>query len=592
MSGQLEVVTSTNYKGIDHAFSKILDNSNILPEKIARRGVNSPVLSYFGNRTSSIGAMSDIYTGHEYDLYEYSRIIDTEAIVYKAFGRKKTVMLKNGYVIKSLNSENEKYIKKRLREFKFVSGVSFDEFLEQLCYNLISFHNSYVLFVRNEEKSSANKRDLNGNLIDPVAALFNLPTESVERVISDNGEVRKYRQRVDSHRTRVFNARDVYHIKYNMRTGFTMGTPPLEPVKDDIIALRRIEESIETLIYKSLFPIIHVKVGTKENPAQINRDGKSEVTEMNRVLNDIDDYGGVVTSERVEIKSIGAESLALRVESYLKHFLERVMIGVGMSATDLGIGDSSGKSTGSIISQNLKEEVEDMQRVIARFITDDIFTELLIESGKYSAKYEIPEDDIVSFEFNKIDQDSQIKKESHLLNLANSGMITAQEFRLDTGRKELSNKDLEFMGKWAESVMPKVEVESIKSGMNNNQNDETKTSEKASSKRSIQSSSNNTTKSKGSDNLAKSNVSPKNQFSDSMKFIDKVMLYKDNPEMLKDILMDEIISCIDIDNNNNMIIIDNMCEAVCDSVMISNSELFIGDVILDLFTNIEDICKT
>ena len=129
-----------------------------------------------------------------------------------------------------------------------------------------------------------------------------------------------------------------------------MGTPPLEPVKDDILALRRIEESIETLIYKSLFPIIHVKVGTDQNPAQTLRDGTSEVAAMSSVLRELDDSGGVVTSERVEIKSIGAESLALRVESYLNHFQERVMIGLGVSSTDLGIGDSSGKATGIVIS--------------------------------------------------------------------------------------------------------------------------------------------------------------------------------------------------------------------------------------------------
>ena len=136
-----------------------------------------------------------------------------------------------------------------------------------------------------------------------------------------------------------------------------MGTPPLEPVKDDILALRRIEESIETLIYKSLFPIIHVKVGTDKNPAKKFPDGTSEVDIATQHLRHIEDDGGIVTDQKVEIKAIGAESLALRVEGYLGHFKERVFIGLGMSGIDFGIGDSTGRATGEVLSESLKESV-------------------------------------------------------------------------------------------------------------------------------------------------------------------------------------------------------------------------------------------
>ena len=44
-------------------------------------------------------------------------------------------------------------------------------------------------------------------------------------------------------------------------------------------------------------------------------------------MQELDDYGGVTTNERVEIKAIGAESLALRVEAYLEYFKDRVMLG-------------------------------------------------------------------------------------------------------------------------------------------------------------------------------------------------------------------------------------------------------------------------
>ena len=253
------IIVSSNYRGVDNEVSRIFDSSGVLPEKMGRRGISSPVLSYFGSRNSLYNNYEvESYASHEYDLYEYSRIIDTEAIVYKAFERKKTIMLKDGFTLRSHNDENIAYINQRLREFKFVSGLSFEEFLEQLTYNMIAFHNAYVLIVRNEKHSTAEQREANNTSLDPIAAVFNFPTESMKRVISDTGYVSKYKQDLGNGKYKIFQGKNVRHLTYNKRSGFTMGTPPLEPVKDDILALRRIEESVETLIYKSLFPIIHV----------------------------------------------------------------------------------------------------------------------------------------------------------------------------------------------------------------------------------------------------------------------------------------------------------------------------------------------
>ena len=227
-------------------------------------------------------------------------------------------------------------------------------FVEELTNNLIMFHNAYVVLVRDKDKSNGKTVFIDGNEVEPIAGWFNLPTESIQRKIKPNGEISVYRQYIDSNNFRVFKPEKIAHLTYNKRTGFTMGTPPLESVKDDIMALRRIEESVETLIYKSLFPLIHVKVGTESKPATILSNGEDEVASMTSVMSDLDDYGGVTTNERVEIKAIGAESLALRVESYLEYFKDRVMLGLGVSDLDMGIGDSSGKATGQIVSQTLK----------------------------------------------------------------------------------------------------------------------------------------------------------------------------------------------------------------------------------------------
>lgn len=583
-SNNERILLSSNYVMGTTRVSRIEDSVSIIPEKIGRRGISNPTLSYFSSAFASPGIDSASYRKHEYDLYEYARIIDTEAIVYKAFERKKTLMFKSGYEFRSNSDENVRYIKQRLKEFKFVSGVSFEQFLEELAYNLIMFHNAYAIVYRSERHSTEDKRDAGHKMLAPIAALFNIPTESVERIVEPNGEISKYKQSVGYGKWKIFNKDIVKHLSYNKRSGFTMGTPPLEPVRDDILALRRIEESVETLIYKSLFPIIHVKVGTPDRPAQVLRNGQSEVSVMNQVLKEIDDYGGVVTSERVEIKSIGAESLALRVESYLNHFKERVMIGLGVSAPDLGIGDSSGRTTGSIISQNLKEAVADMQRVISRFVTEEIFSELLVESGKYKARYLIPDDEEVALVFGDIDKESSIKAESHLLNLMNSGAITVQELRGKIGMRPLTEQEMRSMGEWAENITPPTQVEQARASV------------AAATSGSLSRSSNNISKSAGAKNLAASIVEPTNQFTDSLfdkdKDIINILSLIGDRIAVRDYLVSMIDNIVDIDNISDNLYIKDMCDSTSDRLHILGNNKYdaVEEIVYELIITVGEEC--
>ena len=567
------IITSSNYSSAPKINDSIANT--VKPVLIGREITKSPVLSFFGPRVNSVSNYTE-FTPHEYDLYEYSRIIDTEAIVYKAFERKKSLMFKNGYLLTSDSDDNISYIKQRLKEFHYVSGKSFEGFVEELAYNLIMFHNAYVLMYRDLDKSTGKSISVGDEEIEPLAALFNMPTESIERKLKDDGSVSRYKQKISYTKYRTFSPKIIRHLTYNKRPGFTMGTPPLEAVKDDIIALRRIEESVETLIYKSLFPIIHVKVGTETHPATTLRDGSSEVSAMSKVLKEIDDSGGVVTSERVEIKSIGAESMALRVESYLEYFKNRVMIGLGVSTTDLGIGDSSGKATGSIISQTLKEAVIDMQRVVARFITEEIFSDLLVESGKYKAKYMIPEEDMVTLSFNSVDHDSQIKIESHWLNLANSKMISQSELRALIGKRPMSDDEMRQVGQWEENTASPSEVENVKANT-----ESSKASAKAAviSARAAKAKTTSTSGSKqnkksGASNSSKAATKPKNQYSDSEiqdstppvnqelgELVLNILDNLDDINMVQELIASNIKSAIDINNIHDNVIVDRISKS-------------------------------
>ena len=54
--------------------------------------VDNPVLSFFGPATKNVIKRSERFTEQEYNLYEYGRIIDTEALVARTFTKKKGLM--------------------------------------------------------------------------------------------------------------------------------------------------------------------------------------------------------------------------------------------------------------------------------------------------------------------------------------------------------------------------------------------------------------------------------------------------------------------------------------------------------------------
>lgn len=572
------ILLNTNYSSNPKVIKDALSNKAL---GIKRQSLSNPGLSYFGKRT---GGFNDvIYSGfknHEYDLFEYSRIIDTEAIVAKAFERQRALIFKNGYYFESNSPKNVEYIKSRIREIEYVTGLTFRNFIEEMAYNLVMFHNSYILVVRNENKSTGETVNVGNKELQPIAGWFNLPTETIQRKLKENGDVEMYKQYLDPATFRLFSPEKVRHLKYNARSGFTMGTPPLEAVKDDILALRRIEESVETLIYKGIFPMIHVKVGTESNPAKILIDGSDEVEKMGYVMQELDEYGGITTSERVEVKAIGSESLALRVESYLEYFKDRVMLGLGVSDIDMGIGDSSGKATGQIISQTLKEAVINKQDAIAEFITHVLFKPLLVESGMYEAEYMIPEEDLVKFKFNHVDQDARIKIESHILNMFNSGLLSINEARLEIGYKEIGDKEISRIGKDKEMILPTYQVETAKIAA----------SAAAQSKK--ENSSGNKTKADGAKKAAASKTNPKNQFSDSLSHslfpVDEIRAAMPNKELLSEYIENHVKLVVDISDSQMDNNVKDIVSVFSDSLYLAGqtedvSDSYIEDSLMEIY---------
>ena len=411
----MNVVLNTNLRNT-HSFS--IEDAQ---KAIQFKQVATPNYRYIVHRL--MGFSPEEYTDMEYDLSESSRIIDTEAYVSETFRKKRQLIVKNGYVFDSKDKKNLKYIQERLEEFEFVTQQTFRDFLAEIVENMVNYNNCFVLKYRKEEVSSGEIRSLpNGKEFKPIAGLYVLAAPTIDTANdSKSGKILKYRHRITENYSRQFRPVDIYHIFENRRTGMTIGTPPLEAVRDDILTLRSIEQYTEDMIRKNASPFVHVKVGNDNQPARLLGDGSSEVDIYSSIIDNMEYTGGVATPHRVEIDYKGSESRAMRLESYLEYFKSRVLSGLSVSAADLG-----GNQEGDGVFESLREDVRAYQDTISHYVTNYIFTELLLESPRYKNRFYIPTEERVELKFLEADEDRRIKLESHALNLFVSGLISKE----------------------------------------------------------------------------------------------------------------------------------------------------------------------
>ena len=416
----MTAVLNTNIK---KKYSFKIEDAN---QALSLKKVGTPNYRYVMHRL--MGFSADEYTDMEYDLSEHARIIDTESLVAAAFRKKQQLILKNGFVIDSRNEKNLNYIMSRLSEIEFVTSQAFKDLLKEITENMVNFNNCFVLKFRKEESSSGLMRELpSGKEFKPIAGLYVLAAPTIDTAAHPKtGQIVKYRHRVTERFSRQFKVDDIYHMSENKRVGLTIGTPPLEAVKDDILLLRSIEQDAESMIHKHTNPFIHVQVGNDNSPARLLGDGTSEIDLYSQIIDEMHEQGGVATPHRVAIELKGAESHALRLDPYLTYFKQRVLAGLCISEVDLGSGGGTVGGSADVASQSLKEEVRAYQTTIEDYVTNYIFNEILLESPMYVGSNWVDQKDRVTLKFIESDLDKRIKIESHYLQLFQSGLITKE----------------------------------------------------------------------------------------------------------------------------------------------------------------------
>lgn len=375
----------------------------------------------------------------EYDLLEPYTIYDTESIYFRSIQRQHSLMFRNGVTVTGENEQFVEYINRRLQQIGYVSHLSFTELIKQILWNLMVCSNCFLLKVRDTNASGGKANEKNNNKV-PVAGYKLIPPNTIFPFLNGRGQIEFWRRFFGNGRPyRDYKNEDIIHFVWHRKPGHLFGTPRIAAVRDDIFALRRLEENYELLLAKHQFPLQHVKVGTEHMPCEYYPDGTSEADMIRSLLQDMPKEGVLVTDSRVEIDTHGAQGEAMDPKALIDHYLNRVLIGLGVSGIDLGLADTANRSTADNISQNLKDAIKADLDQFSDMVSNHIFKELFQEANWQLSVQNAWAD--TRLQFHEIDVDTQIKKDNHSLNLYNNHAITHPELRSRIKAKNLKPED-------------------------------------------------------------------------------------------------------------------------------------------------------
>lgn len=395
-----------------------------LKEKNEKESIVTAVAKYISVRYEKYYQRENFEYPDE-SLYEIKRAIATDSYISEAHNKYKEKIFKAGYYYKG--SENIiTYIKNRFSIMNYMNETLIDVMFQEIADDLIDYSNAYLLKLRVSEipffehlSRKDDKNFIGGYMrVDPCHVVVvkdkynNIIRYEIERMGYEN-------QKVDKD--------DLIHFYLNRKAEAKVGTPRLQPVLEDIKALRDIEGDVLTLIHRFCFPLYHVKVGL----AQSGYNGtQTDIDDIQEKIENMSEDGILITNEKVEINIVGTQGNALDVLPYLDYFENRVFAGLNTSQSQMG---RNGEKTPDSVEAQIHDTVKHIEKVFSIFIKHHIFNELLLEGGFNPV---LNTDDQIDLVFNEISLDTRVKLENHEALKYESNIQTLSETRTGIGMEQ------------------------------------------------------------------------------------------------------------------------------------------------------------
>lgn len=393
-----------------------------------------------------------------YDLERISQAVDTDSYIRQAMNKYRELFWKENWTIVGENPEAVAYLYQRIDFLEMTMKRPFLDFLIEVSDQLFKYANCFIVKARGDISDYFPQKLMPVAAEQPIIGYYLIPTEQV-RILRDRfNRPKSYQQRTDpltyspSIKTPVWTADRVIHMHFDKKAGRAFGTPFLTNVLDDVIALRQLEEDIQNLVHRELFPLYKYKIGTAEQPAE-----PEEITRAAAEIENLRTEGGLILPFRHDIEIVGSGGQVLDAQPYLEHFKERVAVGLGLAPHHLGMMMNGGnRSVTDRLDVALYDKIKQYQKQFAEIVRVNVFNELLFEGGFDPIKNPVEDglSDRCYFKFNEIDVDTQVKKETHVMQKYTNSVIT-----LDEARKELGLDPQADESKMFQAVQARVQMD-------------------------------------------------------------------------------------------------------------------------------------
>lgn len=399
-----------------------------------------------------------------FDFEEIEKAYLTDSYIRTAIDKYIDFMFKAGWDLVGKNPQTVEYIKQRLASIAVATNEPIDQLWIGIAEELVKYHNAFIVKARQPNSYAfppgLRVAPINGQK-KPVVGYFLLPTNTITIARDLNGTIKGYQQEVSGGDPLVIKPTDMIHIHVDKQPGRAFGFPFLWEVLDDVKLLRQMEELVDRMVYKNIFPLMVYQVGLAQD-GMISSD--EEIEEVKEMLGELELDGGLVLPERHNLKTIGAEGKALDVNQYLTYFENRVFTGLGVSSTIMGRGDTANKSTSDNMDAAFRDRIKAYQKVMSTFVNHFIVNELLQEGGYDPI---LNEDQAVEFIFREIDFDSKIKKENHAIQKFTQNAITYEELRMELGMDASVDENRLYFNMVTASIASQSERENQTAAANN-----------------------------------------------------------------------------------------------------------------------------
>lgn len=419
--------------------ASVIDNED---KTMLARAIRAAALAVGFDQGFGYSARSD-FEAPPYDFNSIQQAIDTDSYAKQAFAKYRELFWKEGWDLVSENQDAVEYLWERFDYMEIAMKQPFNAFLKEVADNLMRFHNVFIVKAR--DKKGVLKQLFPGRLTPmddrgAILGFYIIPTETVEIKRDKHNRPMQYQQNMDNlhsfykdnrKRPPRWPAKDVIHLSLDKKPGRAFGTPFMSASVDDLRSLRQIEEDILNLVHRELFPLFTFQIGTDEHPAD-----QEEIDQAQNEVEGLRTEGALVMPHRHHVEMLGAEGNVLEAGDYLNHFKERAAVGLGVFPHHLGMSMGGGnRAMTDRLDVMLYDRVKEKQSEFADQIRFHILDELLREGGfdPTANPRMVGMSDRVMMQFNDIDQDTKVKKETHIIQKVAAGLETIPEGRLELG---------------------------------------------------------------------------------------------------------------------------------------------------------------